>query len=144
MTEGKQAVKSPQNQPRKSFRDRSWGTGSSNGSIHRTFQAVFLMPTIQTHKFLTRVCRRQYRNPIHLAMEWQRTITLGEYSSPAALAYQFGIRHILAAPFHPQTNGKLERYHQSIKREVNQVPYRPSWQERTDPTAQKGGANTNG
>jgi len=42
-----------------------------------------------------------------------------------------GIRHILAAPFHPQTNGKLERYHRTIKQEVNQVPYeQPSQLER--------------
>ena len=42
-----------------------------------------------------------------------------------------GIRHILAAPFHRQrcpelvegTNGKLERCHQTLKRNVNQVPY---------------------
>ena len=34
-----------------------------------------------------------------------------------------GIRHILAAPFHPQTNGELECYHRTLKRDVNQVPY---------------------
>ena len=42
-----------------------------------------------------------------------------------------GVGHILAAPFHPQTNGKVERYQQSLKREVNQLPYElPSQLER--------------
>ncbi len=34
-----------------------------------------------------------------------------------------GIKHILATLFHPQTNGKLERYHQTIKGDVNQLLY---------------------
>ena len=45
------------------------------------------------------------------------------YVSRTFRDYLVGIKHILATPFHPQTNGKLERYHQTLKRDVNQGPY---------------------
>ncbi len=58
-----------------------------------------------------------------------RTVLLSD-NGPGYLSRQFneylglvGIRHILAAPFHPQTNGKIERYHRTIKGEINLVPY---------------------
>jgi len=34
-----------------------------------------------------------------------------------------GIRHIRCAPYHPQTNGKIERFHQSMKTRLNLLVY---------------------
>jgi len=50
-------------------------------------------------------------------------------NGPGYISRQFGdylrlvgIRHILASPFHPQTNGKIERYHRTIKGELSLMP----------------------
>jgi len=58
-----------------------------------------------------------------------RTVLLSD-NGPGYLSRQFNdylrmvsVRHIIASPYHPQTNGKIERYHRTIKGEVNLVPY---------------------
>ena len=58
-----------------------------------------------------------------------RTVLLSDNGS-GYLSRQFseylrivGIRHIIASPYHPQTNGKIERYHRSIKGDINLLPY---------------------
>jgi len=58
-----------------------------------------------------------------------RTVLLSDNGS-GYLSRQFGeylrlvgVRHIVASPYHPQTNGKIERYHRSLKGEIKQLPY---------------------
>jgi len=58
-----------------------------------------------------------------------RTVLLSD-NGPGYVSRQFGeylrlvgVRHITAAPYRPQTNGKIERYHRTIKGEINLVPY---------------------
>jgi len=58
-----------------------------------------------------------------------RTVLLSDNGS-GYLSRQFGeylrlvgVRHIVASPYHPQTNGKIERYHRSIKGELKLLPY---------------------
>ncbi|NIS69445.1 MAG: DDE-type integrase/transposase/recombinase [Proteobacteria bacterium] len=58
-----------------------------------------------------------------------RTVLLSD-NGPGYLSRQFGeylrlvgIRHITASPYHPETNGKMERYHRTVKGEVGLLAY---------------------
>jgi putative transposase len=64
----------------------------------------------------------------HVPLE-DRTVLLSD-NGAGYVSQQFneylklvGIGHITASPFHPQTNGKIERYHRTLKGGISQVPY---------------------
>src|SRR6202049_5294694 len=60
---------------------------------------------------------------------YDRTSLLS-HNGPGYLSHVFagylrlvGIRHIVSAPYHPQTNGKIERYHRTLKGQVKLLVY---------------------
>jgi len=99
---------------------------------------------------------------------WEHRTRLLSDNGPGYISHSFGeylrlvgIRHILASPFHPQANGKLERYHRTIKLDVNPItdfvnyynnrryhkalgnvtPSGVGWSQGTDPAEAKGGSS---
>ncbi len=52
---------------------------------------VFEMPKVTDKQQLSKICRRQYSNPIYLARQWQRDLSEGKYISQADLSRKLGV-----------------------------------------------------
>ena len=58
-----------------------------------------------------------------LPVERQKQTMMGKLQFNEYLTL-VGISHIVASPYHPSTNDYVERYHRTIRREINLLPPR--------------------
>lgn len=66
-------------------------SGSPNGSIRRTFRAVFEMPVAPFNHNLIKIGKGQHRNPIYMAREWRQALENGEYASHSDLVHNLKV-----------------------------------------------------
>jgi transposase InsO family protein len=147
-------VAQPAKRPRSSWRRFEWPAPNAAWQIDATCWAlrsgreVWVMDILDDHSRLVvaaRVCAGptgdaawgafchgagRYGTPAHVMSDNGACFT-GRFLSGGEAAFErdlrcLGIRHLCSSPGHPQTCGKLERFHQTLKNWLRTQPLAPS------------------
>jgi transposase InsO family protein len=140
----------PEKRPRSSWRRFEWPQPNDAWQIDGTCwalssgKAVWIMDLLDDHSRVALAARvypgldaeaawgafcaatREWGLPAHV-MSDNGTCFTGRYFSGGEVPFErdlraLGIRHILSTPGHPQTCGKIERFHQTLKKWLAQQP----------------------